>query len=358
MQTNLNPKQQDSLAYIIILTDGRPGHMTQAEGVARLLQQQSNYHIKYLNIYALKKWQKLIARFILNYADLSQHAFKFLAPLTDTILWSQVAYIVSAGGDTLVANVLLKRYVLLHNPQVKNIILSSLHGIAAQNFDIIFTIDQQKQALQPYCYYPISPNKMTARSENIAQLKQQWQVKQVITVCIGADVAQLSIGSVQDWREYISVLKQQFPQHQLLITTSRRTPAAFEKALQQALVCVLATSDQLFLYQQQQANVVEMILMADFVVLSQDSGSMISEAVMAAKPVLIVQPEHSNQHAFMQSFLFGLQQKKLLQLWQGAQQDLPRLLATVCVQQHSSALLQAIDQSLNRHPKALVKQLI
>lgn len=333
-------------AKIILLTDGRPGHMTQSEGVARLLQRSQNLQIEWLQIRHLKKWQKKISRFLVNYVDLSSWLTRVvdLPPQADL---QNVAYIVSAGADTLLANVLLTRYLRQQDISVQNITLSSLHGIHAKHFDVVFSIDAAKANMPHYLYYPISPNKMTARQFDIEQLKQKWQVNRVISLCIGANIDGIDIGSAALWGEYIGALKQYFPQHQLLITTSRRTPQAFEQALQDILQHVLHQQDQLFLYAQQQVDLAELLAIADLVVLSQDSGSMISEAVMAAKKTLVIQPYDSNRHAVMQKFLQQLQQQQALALWQAPQQDLEMAIQTIRTQQHSTQLAQTLAWHLN-----------
>jgi mitochondrial fission protein ELM1 len=332
-------------AKIILLTDGRPGHMTQSEGVARLLQHTQNLQIEWLQIRHLQKWQKKISRFCVNYLDLSRYLASVIH-LPTAMDWQNVAYIVSAGADTLLANVLLTRYLRQQHIQVQNIALSSLHGIHAKHFDVVFTIDAAKAHVPHYLYYPLSPNKMTARDFDIAQLKQTWQVDRIITVCIGANIDGLNIGSAKVWGEYIQALKQNFPQHQLYISTSRRTPQHFEQQLKMILHEVLHEQDQLFLYSEQQVNVAELFAMADFVVLSQDSGSMISEAVMAAQKTLVIQPIGKYQHVVMQKFLQQLQQQQAIALWHHPQQNLHAMLQSVRIQKHSANLHQALSKHL------------
>ena len=333
-------------SIILLLTDGRPGHMTQSEGVARLLQHEQNLEIQWINIHHLKKWQKKLGRCLVNYLDLSKY-LPHLLELPPNLDWHKVNYVVSAGADTLLANVLLTRELRKQHIAVKNIALSSLHGIQPRHFDVVFTIDAAKAQAPHYLYYPISPNKMTACPLQSDKLKQAWQLEQVISICIGADINGVEIGSASLWADYIRALKHRFSQHQLLITTSRRSTPDFEQQLQQYLHSVLTGKDQLFLYAQQQVNLAEMITMADIVVLSQDSGSMISEAVMAGKKTLVIQPQNSNRHRVMQKFLQHLYQQQVIEFWQDPQQDLTCLLDRICVAQHSDALQHALAQQLD-----------
>ena len=341
---------QEKLAHqirtIILLTDGRPGHMTQSEGVARLLKQNQRLEVQWLNIRHLGKWQKKLGRCLVNYFGLSAYLPK-LIELPQQIDWHKVDYVVSAGADTLLANVVLTRVLRQKHIAVKNIALSSLHGIQPKNFDVVFTINAAKARLPHYLYYPISPNKMTACDLYADDLKKHWQLDQVIAVCIGADIDGIDIGSASLWREYIHALKSNFPQHQILITTSRRTPQDFEQQLQQQLQGILGPQDQLFLYSKQQINLAELFTMAQLVVLSQDSGSMISEAVMAAKKTLVIQPLQSNKHIVMQKFLQHLQQQKAIKFWQDPAQEIIPLLDSIRVEQHSTNLQQVLQQRLN-----------
>ena len=42
--------------FILALTDGKPGHETQTQGMVQLLNQQKNYQVEWIQLNLPKKW--------------------------------------------------------------------------------------------------------------------------------------------------------------------------------------------------------------------------------------------------------------------------------------------------------------
>ena len=307
---------QNSKPTILALTDGKAGHETQTQGIVQLLNQQQQYQVEWLKLKFPSKWQYRILKWLMKFSANTAWLNAFLtAEQLDHLKHKNVAYIVSAGGNTLLANALLK-LELSKTQTVKNIVASSLRGIEAHYFDVVFTIHPLQENLDHYLYYPIAPNKMCALPLTKEQARINLGISyldQVITILIGADTKTVSIGTVEEWGAVLQKVRSEYPEARLLLTTSRRTSIEFEHAL--ANYCtqhnLVRSSDQMtWVAQGQQCDIKNYILAADWVLSSADSTSMVAEVVMSGQP-LIVFSDASKMHdaAIQQQFSFLERQK-------------------------------------------------
>jgi mitochondrial fission protein ELM1 len=267
----------------------------------------------------------------------------------------QVAYIVSTGGNTLLANALLKQELLkIH--AVKNIVSSSLRGMKADYFDVVFTIHPQQQNLAHYLYYPIAPNKMSALQLTKQQARMNLGIQaseQVITVLIGADTKTVGIGLVEEWGAILQKIRTEYPKAKFLLTTSRRTPITFEQALAQYAIQhqIFSSSDQItWVAQSQKCDIKNYILAADWVLSSADSTSMVAEVVMSGQPLLVFFDESKMHDVYIQQQLELLAEKKWLNFYNIAHtQEFKTLLASLKSQHHSNRLAKKLINKLCLH---------
>lgn len=300
---------------ILALTDGKAGHETQTQGIVQLLNQQQQYQVEWLKLKFPSKWQYRVLKWALPFLTSRSLSYFFDQRQLEKIRTYKVAYIVSAGGNTLLANALLKQD-LLKSGKVQNIVASSLRGIKASYFDVIFTIHAAQAALEHYLYYPIAPNKMSALDLTKAQARSHLgldDADQVITVLIGADTKTVSIGTVEEWGAILQKVRSEYPQAHLLLTTSRRTPIEFEHAL--ANYCtqhnLVRNSDQMtWVAQGQQCDIKDYILAADWVLSSADSTSMVAEVVMSGQPLIVFSDASKMHDAAIQQQLSFLERQK------------------------------------------------
>ena len=91
-----------------------------------------------------------------------------------------------------------------------------------------------------------------------------------------------------------------------MLTTSRRTPIAFEQALAQYAIQhqIFNSSDQItWVAQGQQCDIKDYIIAADWVLSSQDSTSMMAEVVMAGRPLFVLHNAQGLQDTHIQQQL-------------------------------------------------------
>ncbi|HAI55838.1 MAG TPA: hypothetical protein DCM16_14360, partial [Acinetobacter nosocomialis] len=267
----------------------------------------------------------------------------------------QVAYIISAGGNTLLANLLLKQH--LHKDQsVKNLVAGSLRGIRADLFDVVFTIHEQQAVLPHYFYYPIAPNKMSAlpltREQALEHLGIQ-NAEQTITILIGADTKTVKIGEAAQWANVLQQVRKQYPTARLLLTTSRRTSVTFEKELQKLAeqYGIFQPYDQLtWVAQGQSCDIKDYIKAADWVLASQDSTSMIAEVIMSSCPLVIFYNENAMHDEDIKKQLFFLKKKLWIALFdQFTVQNFDQMLQDLEMKDHAKEIFFKLRRNLSSH---------
>lgn len=300
---------------ILALTDGKAGHETQTQGIVQLLNQQQTYQVEWLKLELPSKWHYRILKWLMKFSPNTAWLTAFLSrEQLVNIKQKKVAYIVSAGGNTLLANALLKQE-LSKTQVVKNIVASSLRGMKPDYFDVVFTIQPEQENLASYLYYPIAPNKMCALPLTQAQARLNLGLEasdQVITVLIGADTKTVGIGSAEEWGAILQNIRIEYPEACILLTTSRRTPLEFEQALMN--YCeqhnILKNSDQMtWVAQGKKCDIKDYILAADWVLSSPDSTSMVAEVVMSGQPLVVLFDKSKMNDVHIKKQLISLEEK-------------------------------------------------
>lgn len=337
-----------SINLFLIVTDGKPGHQTQSEGVLKLLTHnisKSEYEVEYLCIKTISKYKNLFLRFFLNYFNISSHLKSYLdIPSIDK---NCHICIISAGGDTIVPNVLLKKYLTQNKYNVKNIILSSLRGVSANHFDTVFTVNSKLNNHESFLYYPISPNKMVFSAS--VEHNYDSKINKKILILIGADTKDVKIGTAENWFNLIKSIKTQYPLSEVILTTSRRTCREFEKELLALLLeCSLTRNDQYYMYNTgEQIKIADFISSSDFVLISQDSGSMVSEVIMAEKKALLVGDPDQLTNNTMQNYFKNLVDRQMLDYVTFNEIHFEHKLKSMKVQNHSAILAEQLKIKLS-----------
>lgn len=300
---NINQKQ------IIILTDGRSGHETQSLGISSILNKDQNFDIKFIKIKEISKFKKMFFKFALNWLSNEWMLGQLfdLEQFEDLDL-EHVTYIVSAGGDTLLPNAVLKSYFTSIDVKVKNIIATSLRGMPESAFDVVFTIDKTKLEKKPYIYYPIAPNKLLsfdlATDEKLA--RERLGLDQNIgvwCVLIGANSHDVSIGSVEEWIIMLEKLAQQFAADIFYVSTSRRTPKNFEQSLKNVLK-QYKNIHLILVGEGDKTPIKDLMYASSIIICSPDSTSMVSEGLILQKPLFIARfPDSTLSAEFEQYYL-------------------------------------------------------
>ena len=277
---------------VLALTDGRAGHETQTRGIVQGLAEEFAINVHWLSVRKPTRLWRLISKWLLTVGQAQVGLRWFGVP--QAALPAQIDLVVSAGGDTLLPNALLAQYY-----DCQNVIASSLRGLAPRHFSAVFSLDLA-QTDAPFIAYPVSPNRMLFDEDRQQQQAAKARLgladhQQVVTVLIGAQTKHVQIGPVDWYAQTVKAL--QVKNNTILLTTSRRTPQAFEQALQAS---IHPQQHDHFTWVQagEQCSIQDYIYAAEWVVCSPDSESMIGEAVSAGRLVVIPQTEQMTDSAY------------------------------------------------------------
>ncbi|BFM34556.1 MULTISPECIES: ELM1/GtrOC1 family putative glycosyltransferase [Acinetobacter] len=334
---------ENSHLMILALTDGKAGHETQTKGIVTLLNNGNQYEVQWLKIYKVSKLTKHILKAFLAIVSPKWALGFYLDTVQLQAFQSDNILLVSAGGETLLPNALLKKYFQQQGKATKNVIATSLRGIPACYFDAVFTIDDKYKNQKPFIYYPIAPNKqLTFQLEHrVQQAKQNLDCmeQKVLIILIGADTKTSKIGTSYEWIEWIKYLARNYPNWKILISTSRRTPEDFEKDLQQAFT----RNPQIALTlvnHGQQCDIADYIYAADLIICSPESTSMISEALVSEKKVLIPVFKSSVFDKELENYLAKFEQERWLsKVYIDKMADLIGVVEKITPQKHRMNLL-------------------
>lgn len=343
-------------SMILALTDGKPGHETQTQGLIQLLNYSNEYNVEWLTVQFPSKWHYKILRFLLKLSG-NTNWLKYFFNQEQLELTHKlpIRYIVSAGGNTLIANALLKVFLAQHQ-KVQNVVASSLRGIPAKYFDAVFTIHPEQKYLAHYVYYPIAPNKMVVNPLTQDQARKNLAIgdaEQIISVLIGADTKKVKIGSAQKWGKVLLTIRRQYPNAHILLTTSRRSSKEFELELHdyihQHQIFSLENDKSVWVAQGQYCDVKDFIKAADWVLVSPDSTSMVAEVIMAEKKLVVLEADMMNDSEIYNQ-LQNLRDHRQLAEWKNnSSEELSVILKNIVLEPHAqlcySALFHQLDKS-------------
>jgi hypothetical protein len=296
----------------LILSDNKPGHVANSMGVFKAIQTLVPTEHVVMHVRLRLKFIRYPLRWILNRPPLlrrlSAGAQRWLMRLAYSINEPQhldptqpFDWIISSGGDTSYLNVwLAQRHGL------KNMFCGSLRGLNTSGFTVYFSLGPA--AVQGNnIRVPFLP--LTDRARIIEQ-GQQFRTahglehQTVWCVLIGGDGAgyHYDRASLEQLAHGLLALARDY-QAKLLVTTSRRTGLKFERVLQSIFKDCPSVAYATYFNHRPEKVVASFLGAADVVFCTADSGSMITEAMTAGKPIYSLITGQVQPQPFYQAFL-------------------------------------------------------
>nr|WP_320115676.1 ELM1/GtrOC1 family putative glycosyltransferase [uncultured Desulfuromonas sp.] len=249
---------------LLILNDGKAGHVNQSLAFARLLNRDYtllNVGFKYR---ASKGFSYVADRFGFYTPRL------FMADMPS----GQFDAVVSAGSETYYANRTLSRRL-----GCKSIAIMMPKSYRL-DFDLIVAQQHDNPPDKPNIL-PVPINLSFSQPQGVVNPADK---QRYIALIIGGDSAQQKL-DVDLLRRQVEKILDLFPDHRVWLTTSRRTPAAAEEMLRH-----YAFSDPVWYSHNPVNPIPDFLHCAEYVFVTADSSSMISEAVSFGKACVEVLP--------------------------------------------------------------------
>jgi hypothetical protein len=297
----------------LILSDNKPGHVTNSMGVLKAIQTLVAAESVVLQVRLRLKMIRYPLRWLLNRPALlrripagAQRRLMGLLYKIDEPQHLDAAptfdWVLSSGGDTSFLNAWLAR-----RHGLKNMYCSSLRGLNPSLFTVYFSLGaaavQGNNIRVPFI--PL----LTDRARILEQGRQFRAARglerdTVWCVLIGGDGAghHYDTASLEQLARGLLALAEKH-RAKLLVTTSRRTGLKLERALQALLADCPAVAHATYFNHRPEKVVASFLGAADLVFCTADSGSMITEAMTAGKPVYALVPERVRPQPFYQAFL-------------------------------------------------------
>ncbi|WP_321531197.1 ELM1/GtrOC1 family putative glycosyltransferase [uncultured Desulfuromonas sp.] len=249
---------------LLILNDGKPGHVNQSLAFAQLLNR--DYRLLEVGFkYRTSKGFSYVADRLGFYSPRL-----FMADLPT----GHYDAVVSAGSETYYANRTLSRCLGC----------KSIAIMMPKSYRLDFDLIVAQQHDNP----PPKPN-IVSVPINLSFSQPQGVVtpednERYIALIIGGDSAQQKL-DVELLRRQIEKIMQLFPGHRVWLTTSRRTPTSAEEMLRS-----YAFSDPIWYSENPVNPISDFLHCAEYVFVTADSSSMISEAVSFGNACVEVLP--------------------------------------------------------------------
>lgn len=272
---------------ILILSDGRPGHYHLSEGIAAALARRRPIEIARFGV-SRGRWPGGVAAGLVNSGIATARIMKWLSGL-DVAEAPAADVIVSAGAETLAPNVLLARA-----RQVPNIFYGSLRSFRPEDFALVLTSyarnagrPRHALALKPSAADPdaVRPDAARRRAGPIATLG----------LLVGGASGTFRYGP-EDWRGLLALIDETHGRLGIrwLVSNSRRTDTDFSDALAERAADPSGPIVRFVDVRRAGAGTLREIFAAsDAIAVTDDSSSMISEAIWMRLPVVGLQPRTS-----------------------------------------------------------------
>ncbi len=295
---------EDALC-VWLLSDGRPGHYNQALGVVNALRRLRPLEVERIDLRLRAGLLRSPLRLLLNAGPVPPpawlrlfHRLRLPARRPDVI--------VSAGGRTSFANAWLgRRY------GVPNLFAGSLRGLTPRLFHTVLTLEP----------VPGADNNLVLEVPPTRVDPQDLAHRRVVgcggdtpcrAVLIGGNGAGYRYGR-DDWQALARVLAEQAERRGVrwLIATSPRTGAAAQRLLRDRLPeTALAAAS--WHGRGGEGDVLDFLAAADRILVTEDSMTMLAEAVSALKPVYALRPAQAAPDARYRAVLDRWQARGLV----------------------------------------------
>lgn len=280
----------DSPLRVWVLSDDQPGHYNLSRGVISALKRIRPVEEHWLPVRLRFGLMRSLLRFFLNrFSRLPSSGWLRLFYVMPELPEQGCDLIVSAGGKTSFANAWLGRI-----QGVPNLFTGSLRRLSPELFTVILTlepVDPPSAANLVLDLPPSTAGGVTTRQQG-DQLRHglQLQDQRLYTLLIGGNGAGYRYRT-QDWEQLGQLLNVLGERHRVrwLILGSRRTGVEAQRILE-SIVDSRLIAQSVWYKPETQVEVGAYLGAAEQVFVTEDSMTMITEAIYSQRPVVSLKP--------------------------------------------------------------------
>ncbi len=268
---------------ILILSDGRPGHTNLSEGIAAALARRYPVDVARLRV-DRGKWPGPVAALLTRSAFTAQRILKVVYGLDQSDL-PPADMVISAGGETLAANICAARLL-----GARNIFYGSLRQYRAADFTLVLTSFARQATRAPNIVQAIKPSALDPDTLPTAPSPHGTSL---LGLLVGGPTGGV-IYKAGDWTALKALIADTTAAFGIrwIASNSRRTPPEASAALRELHEATDGPIIELTDVDGPAASSLpDLFAKVSGIVCTADSSSMISEAIWARKPVVAIEPD-------------------------------------------------------------------
>lgn len=270
---------------ILLLSDGRPGHYHLAEGIISAIARSRSVRTCRLEV-RRPRWMpgRVLSTLVNRGVPPALLLRTIYGVARDGLPGADL--VVSAGGDTLGANICIARVL-----GVPNIFYGSLRRYRADDFALALT-SYARRAVHPRIVMSLKPSKLDPDVLGLPPARRAGTSPAVCGLLLGGDAGGFTYTS-QDWAQMLALVRGTHAAYgtRWIVSNSRRTPAAASEAF--ADLAGHANGPCMAFIDVRSAGagtLASLFAGAGGVAVTADSSSMVSEAVWSRRPVVALMP--------------------------------------------------------------------
>ncbi len=291
---------------ILVLSDGRPGHFNLSYGIAAAIGRLQPTTVNEQSV-RRGRWPGGVLAGLAASRVPAAALLKFVYGIEEREI-PGCDVIVSAGAETLAANVWLARA-----RRVPNIFYGSLRLFRPQDFSLVLT-SYEDQARRPRHALALKPSRLDPDTlpAGTGRRHGRGAASPATAGLILGGNSGTFVYSPADWDSLLALAEGLTRAYgtRWIVSNSRRTPDLVSERISRAMASGTPAYGRFIDVRQAGAGgLVEMFAAVDAVICTDDSSSMISECIWARLPVLGVRPVKAGFDAYEQRYRDWLQAK-------------------------------------------------
>ncbi|NRP15192.1 ELM1/GtrOC1 family putative glycosyltransferase [Marinobacterium sp. xm-a-152] len=272
---------------ILIVSDNRPGHERQSEGLAALLGKVKPTKVKISKVVPRSRLLVSLLKRTIKKFEFGLNCLKFFYEIRNPELFKRrFDIVISCGRDTLPAATLASNY-----PKTKYFFIGNVKDQYYRNLiDLNFVADVNREF---GCDESIFNTHLSLASLSQPAVNPDCNNGRTL-FCVGGDSGSFNY-ALSDWDALLAMIEGCVDQSagQVIVTTSRRTSQTFEEKLIVKSSNWGSKVELVGYHRGDKTRLGELLARAACVVCTLDSVAMLHEAVATGLPVIGVSPENA-----------------------------------------------------------------
>lgn len=267
----------------LLLTDGRQGHVSLAEGLLAAMARRRPIETVRVHVRRPRWLPARALSAIWNGGLAPEHVLRRLYGIDPATL-PQAGVVVSAGGDTLAANAAAARLLA-----VPNLFYGSLRRYRPEDFSLVLT-SYARNANLPNHVMALKPSRFDADRLPVARLEAG--APRTVGLLVGGDAGRAFRYTAGDWDGLLAFIDtlSRFDGTRWIASNSRRTPDAVSDRLAGLAEAGGPITRFIDVRRASAGSLEELFAAAEVLAVTSDSSSMVSEGVWVRRPVVVLAP--------------------------------------------------------------------